>query len=69
MTASDHMFRLLVQSVSDCAIYMLDLDGHVTNWIRSGADRGDIRQAKSSGATFRSSTRPRTSPPMSRRAH
>ena len=29
---SQQQFRLLVQGVSDYAIYMLDLDGRVTNW-------------------------------------
>jgi diguanylate cyclase (GGDEF)-like protein/PAS domain S-box-containing protein len=40
MTAvnSDLMYRLLVQGVSDYAIYMLDPDGHVVNW-NAGAER------------------------------
>lgn len=29
---SEQRFRLLVQGVRDCAIYMLDTDGNVTNW-------------------------------------
>jgi PAS domain S-box-containing protein len=29
---SDHQFRLLVQSVTDYAIYMLNVDGHVASW-------------------------------------
>ncbi|WP_455925454.1 sensor domain-containing protein [Pseudomonas putida] len=36
--ASDAMYRLLVQSVVDYAIYMLDPDGHVINW-NAGAER------------------------------
>jgi PAS domain S-box-containing protein len=35
---SEQRFRLLVQGVRDYAIYMLDLDGVVTNW-NSGAER------------------------------
>ena len=29
---SEQRFRLLVQGVKDCAIFMLDPDGHITNW-------------------------------------
>jgi PAS domain S-box-containing protein len=36
--SSEERFRLLVQSVTDYAIYMLDLDGHVTSW-NAGAER------------------------------
>ena len=35
---SDQSFRLLVQSVTDYAIYMLDPEGHVANW-NAGAER------------------------------
>src|SRR5262245_29235064 len=35
---SEERFRLLVNGVTDHAIYMLDLDGHVANW-NSGAER------------------------------
>src|SRR5450755_1288531 len=35
---SEQQFRLLVQGVSDYAIYMLDLEGKVTNW-NLGAQR------------------------------
>jgi PAS domain S-box-containing protein len=35
---SEENFRLLVQGVSDYAIYMLDKDGLITNW-NSGAER------------------------------
>ena len=34
---SEQRFRMLVQGVRDYAIYMLDRDGHVTNW-NSGAE-------------------------------
>jgi PAS domain S-box-containing protein len=34
---SEEQFRLLVQGVHDYAIYMLDLNGHVTNW-NAGAE-------------------------------
>lgn len=34
----ERRFRLLVKGVSDYALYMLDLDGHVVNW-NSGAER------------------------------
>ena len=32
LRASEERFRLLVQGVKDCAIYLLDKDGVVTNW-------------------------------------
>src|SRR5258707_11442298 len=35
---SERNFRLLVDGISDYAIYMLDPKGHVTNWNR-GAER------------------------------
>ena len=35
---TERRFRLLVQSVTDYAIYMLDPDGYVTNW-NAGAER------------------------------
>ena len=35
---AERRFRLLVQGVTDYAIYMLDVDGHVTNW-NAGAER------------------------------
>jgi len=35
---AERRFRILVQGVTDYAIYMLDPDGHVTNW-NSGAER------------------------------
>jgi PAS domain S-box-containing protein len=38
LRASEEQFRLLVQSVTDYAIYMLDTNGVITNW-NSGAER------------------------------
>src|SRR3954466_7034720 len=38
LAASEQRFRLLVESVTDYAIYMLDSNGVVTNW-NSGAQR------------------------------
>ncbi|MEJ5976629.1 PAS domain S-box protein [Novosphingobium sp. PS1R-30] len=35
---SDRRFRMLVDGVTDYAIYMLDLNGHITNW-NAGAER------------------------------
>jgi PAS domain S-box-containing protein len=35
---SEERFRLLVQSVTDYAIYMLDIEGHVASW-NAGAER------------------------------
>ena len=35
---SEERFRLLIQGVSDYAIYMLDPEGYVTNW-NAGAER------------------------------
>ena len=37
LRASEERFRLLVQGVKDCAIYMLDKEGFVSNW-NSGAE-------------------------------
>ena len=37
LRASEERFRILVQGVKDCAIYMLDKEGRVTNW-NSGAE-------------------------------
>nr|WP_184262614.1 PAS domain-containing sensor histidine kinase [Rhodopseudomonas rhenobacensis] len=38
MRDSERNYRLLVEGVTDYAIYMLDLDGHITSW-NSGAQR------------------------------
>jgi PAS domain S-box-containing protein len=38
LRASEEQFRLLVQSVTDYAIFMLDTEGIITNW-NSGAER------------------------------
>ena len=38
LRASEERFRLLVQSVTDYAIYMLDKEGHVSSW-NAGAER------------------------------
>ncbi|MEI9929439.1 MAG: PAS domain S-box protein [Rhizomicrobium sp.] len=38
LTDSEHNFRLLVQSVTDYAIYMLDSNGTVASW-NAGAER------------------------------
>lgn len=38
LRSSEEQFRLLVQSVTDYAIYMLDASGHVSNW-NAGAKR------------------------------
>ena len=35
---TDERFRLLVDSISDCGIFMLDVDGHVASW-NPGAQR------------------------------
>ena len=35
---SERNFRLLVEGITDYAIYMLDPEGHITNW-NSGAER------------------------------
>jgi len=45
----DDRFRLLVESVKDYAIFMLDPDGHVVTW-NAGAERfkgyGDQRELR-----------------------
>ena len=37
-TSEDRRYRVLVEAVTDYAIYMLDKDGYITNW-NSGAER------------------------------
>src|SRR6201985_1731848 len=41
---SEEQFRLLVQSVTDYAIYMLDVKGHVSSW-NAGAQRSGLETA------------------------
>jgi PAS domain S-box-containing protein len=54
---SERKFRLLVQAVKDCAIYMLDPSGIVVNW-NSGAERlKGYSAAEIIGSIFRNSTR------------
>ena len=36
-TSTEGPFELLIQSIVDYAIYMLDTDGHVTSW-NAGAE-------------------------------
>ena len=36
LAQSERQFRMLVQGVADYAIYMLDPEGHITNWNRGG---------------------------------
>ena len=38
MPLSEERFRLLIDGVKDYAIFMLDVDGHVTSW-NEGAKR------------------------------
>ena len=54
---SEQTFQLLVQSVTDYAIFMLDPKGHVADW-NPGAGRikGYTQTARSSVSTFRAST-------------
>ncbi len=60
-------FRLLVESVKDYAIFILDPSGHVDDLERRRrAHQGLHAPTRSSASTSRSSTRPRTSPPASR---
>jgi len=64
---SEQTFRLLVQSVTDYAIFMLDPDGHVANW-NAGAERiKGYRRAEIIGRHFPASTRRRTAMPACRR--
>jgi PAS domain S-box-containing protein len=52
LNGSEQQFRLLVQGVTDYAIYMLDPDGHVTNW-NLGAERiKGYREAEIIGQHF-----------------
>ncbi|NOG73021.1 PAS domain-containing sensor histidine kinase [Roseicella sp. DB1501] len=38
MTEIERRFRLLVQGMTDCALYMLDVEGHISSW-NAGAER------------------------------
>ena len=60
---ADQQFRLLVSSVTDYAIYLLDGAGRVTSW-NPGAERMMKATAptRSSAGISRSSTSPRTVP-------
>src|SRR5215210_301929 len=49
---SEERFRLLVQGVRDYAIYMLDPDGHVTNWNTGAQIFKGHSQAEIVGAHF-----------------
>ena len=61
-----HRFRLLVESVKDYAIFILDPTGHVADLEpRRRAHQGIQGRKRSSASTSRSSIRPRTSPPAS----
>ena len=51
----EQRFRLLVEGVTDYAIYMLDLDGNVENW-NAGAQRQTTWPKKLSVSTSRAST-------------
>ncbi len=64
---SEQQFRLLVQGVTDYAIYMLDAEGRVTNW-NPGAQRiKGYRPNEIIGQhIFRNSTRPKTAKTASR---
>ena len=60
---AERRFRLLVQGVTDYAIYMLDPEGQVTNW-NAGAERiKGYTPDEIVGEHFAVSTRPRTSTP------
>src|SRR6185312_5261648 len=54
LAASEQRFRLLVESVTDYAIYMLDPTGVVTNW-NSGAQRFNGYAASSASISASSS--------------
>lgn len=49
---SEQQFRLLVQGVTDYAIYMLDTTGHVTNWNAGAARIKGYTQAEVVGSHF-----------------
>ena len=59
MLEAERRFRILVQGVTDYAIYMLDPEGHVTNW-NAGAERiKGYAPTRSSASISAASTRPR----------
>ncbi|MET3973052.1 PAS domain S-box-containing protein [Bradyrhizobium sp. S3.9.1] len=63
---SEQQFRLMVQSVTDYAIYMLDVEGNVASW-NAGAQRiKGTGPKRSSVATFPISIRKRIAPRASR---
>ena len=58
----DGRYRMLVESITDYAIYMLDLEGRVTNW-NAGARRFKGYTADEIvGTHFPASTYPKTVP-------
>jgi PAS domain S-box-containing protein len=52
--AEDHLrqFELLVQSIKDCAIYMLDTEGRVTNWNKGAEHIKGYSAAEIVGQSF-----------------
>src|SRR5712692_8915609 len=49
---SDQMFRILVQGVSEYAIYMLDPDGNIANWNLGGERIKGYSEAEIVGKHF-----------------
>jgi PAS domain S-box-containing protein len=52
LVASERQFRMLVQGVVDYAIYMLDPDGHITNWNLGGERIKGYRSDEAIGQHF-----------------
>jgi PAS domain S-box-containing protein len=50
--ASEEQFRLLVESVTDYAIYMLSVDGTITNWNAGAVRITGFSQAEAVGSNF-----------------
>jgi PAS domain-containing protein len=66
---SERQFSILVKGISDCALYMLDLEGRVASW-NAGAQRlKGIRPARFLAFRLGVSIRPKTARPVRRNGH
>src|SRR5690606_10945123 len=52
LQARDEQFRLLVESVADYAIYMISVDGTITNWNAGALRIKGFSQAEAVGTNF-----------------
>ena len=60
----DDRYRLLVESIVDYAIYMLDIEGRVSSWNRGAQRFKGYPTRRSSASISRGSTPTTTGPPI-----